>query len=351
MHPHSNTQDTAATYPVSAAERAEIAVIVVNYNGGAYLRDCLDSLMRQTLRPKRILVMDNASTDGSLEACEGAFPGIEFHRMGANLGFARANNVAAELCSDCEWLALLNPDACAEPDWLARLADAAARHTDIAMFACCMRSALEPERIDDSGLAYNTFGIAWPRYRGSLQASLSSQPREVFAPSGGAAMYKRSAFVAAGGFDEHFFCYYEDVDLGFRLRLLGHRCLLLMDAVVYHFGSALTGGQHSNFSVYHAHRNMVWTFVKNMPAAYLWRYLPMHLLTNMVIVASFARKGRGGLLLRAKWDALRAMPSMLRKRRGIQRQLHISPEEVIALMDPGGGFMAFARRLSGSARA
>lgn len=327
-----------------------VAVVIVNYNGGDYLRACLESVRRQTVRPKRVLVMDNASTDGSVEACEAAFPEVEFHRMGANLGFARANNAAAELCGDCEWLALLNPDAHAAEDWLARLLEGAARYPDCAAFACRMLYAPDPALVDDFGLAYNTNGIAWPRYRGMRVDALPQQPEEVFAASGGAAMYRLRVFTDAGGFDERFFCYYEDLDLGFRLRLLGHRCLLLPDAVVYHASSALTGGQQSDFTVYHAHRNMVWTFVKNMPGRYLWRYLPMHLVTNLGIMASFARKGNGGVLLRAKRDALRALPSMLRERRRIQRMRRAEPRSVIAAMDPGSSLRAFALRLLGIRR-
>lgn len=333
--------------PTEPAQSGSVAVVIVNYNGGDYLRACLDSVRRQSVRPARVLVMDNASTDGSVEACEADFPEIEFHRMGANTGFARANNAAAERCGDCDWLVLLNPDARAAENWLERLLDGAAHHPDCAAFACRMLYAPDPALIDDFGLAYNTNGIAWPRYRGMRVDAVPQQPEEVFAASGGAAMYKLGVFAAAGGFDERFFCYYEDLDLGFRLRLLGYRCLLLPDAVVYHASSALTGGQQSDFSVYHAHRNMVWTFVKNMPGAYLWRYLPMHLLTNLSIVASFARKGRGGLLLRAKWDAVRALPYMLRERRRLQRMLRAPARDVIAAMDRGSSLRAFALRLLG----
>jgi len=341
------TTHSGNTLQAAAAESGSIAVVIVNYNGGEYLRGCLDSVMRQTLKPKRVLVMDNASTDGSVDACETDFPDVEFHRMGANLGFARANNSAAERCADCDWLVLLNPDAFATPGWLAALIDGAERHPDCSMFACCMLSAANPDRIDDFGLAYNTDGISWPRYRGSLLSALGKQPLEVFAPSGGAAMYRRDVFVAAGGFDERFFCYYEDVDLGFRLRLYDQRCRLLPDAVVHHVGSALTGGQQGDFSIYHAHRNMVWTFFKNMPAGYLWRYLPMHILTNLVLIASFARKGRGRLILRAKWHALRALPSVLHERRKIQQRLLAAPHDIIAAMDRGIGPHSLLNRISG----
>lgn len=341
MQQHSEASTVRAT-PVTG----DIAVVIVNYNGGDYLSRCLESVQQQTLKPRRILVMDNASSDGSALACAARFPEVEFHHMGANLGFAVANNRAAALCDDCRWLALLNPDAYALPDWLARLMDGTVRHPDCAMFASCMLYAPDPSLIDDFGLAYNTGGISWPRHRGSALDSVGRQPPEVFAPSGGAALYLRSAFIDAGGFDERFFCYYEDIDLGFRLRLYGHRCALLPEAIVHHTSSALTGGQQGDFTIYHAHRNMIWVFVKNMPSIHLWRFLPMHVLMNVAIVISFARKGRGKLLLRTKWDALRALPDVWRERRRIQQLRCAAPGEVVSAIEPAS-LRLLARRLLG----
>lgn len=321
------------------------AVIIVNYNGGVYLRDCLDALMRQTIKPLRLLVMDNNSTDSSVEACRVVFPAVEFHQLDDNHGFARANNLAVERCPECEWIVLINPDAFPTADWLEILSAASVKHPEYDMFACCMLSANQPDHVDDLGLAYNTSGVSWPRFRGSLLTDVELQPKEVFAPSGGAAMYRREAFVAAGGFDERFFCYYEDVDLGFRLRLYGHRCLFLPNAVVHHIGSALTGGQQSDFSIYHAHRNMIWTYFKNMPAGYLWRYLPMHILTNIAIIFLFIRKGRGRILAKAKWHGLLALRPILRERAKIMRLMKAKPHEVLETMDRGNGMTAIYRRL------
>ena len=135
------------------------------------------------------------------------------------------------------------------------------------------------------------------------------------------------------GFDEDFFCYFEDVDLGFRLRLAGHRCLLVPDAVVYHVGSATTGGQHGDFAVYHGHRNLVWTYVKNMPGALFWLLLPAHIALNLVTIVWFSLRGQGAVILKAKRDALCGLPRMWKKRRDIQKYRTASAVEIWKALD------------------
>lgn len=325
---------------------SRVAVIVVNYNAGMMLRDCLSALDRQTVRPARVLVMDNGSGDGSIDECRPLFPWVEFHLLNANLGFARANNLAIELVSDCEWVALLNPDAFAEPSWIEAFRRRVLQYPDTDAFASCMVSANEAGVVDGAGDAYRVDGLAWPRFKGAGVARLSDDPEEVFSPSAGAGFYRRSAVVGAGGFCERYFCYYEDVDLGFRLRLRGSRCQFLPDAVVHHVGSAVAG-KGSDFSVYHAHRNFVWTYFRNMPGLYAWFYLPAHLAANVASVGLFIRKGQGRTIIRAKWDALRGLPQTLRERRRIQAERAVPPESVIGAMQRGnllGSVYRLARR-------
>jgi GT2 family glycosyltransferase len=116
-----------------------------------------------------------------------------------------------------------------------------------------------------------------------------------------------------GGFDEDFFCYFEDVDLGFRLRLAGYRCLLVPDAVACHAGSAATRGWHNNFTIYHGHRNLVWANVKNMPAVLFRLLLPLHIIMNIAAIVLFSIRGKGRVILRAKYDTLRGIPRMWKK--------------------------------------
>ena len=122
---------------------------------------------------------------------------------------------------------------------------------------------------------------------------------------------------ALGGLDERFFCYVEDVDLGFRLQLAGRPCCYVADAVVHHLGSA-SSGVGSDFAVYHGHRNLEWLFLKNMPAPLLWRYLPLHLVTWPLLLVWFTARGRGWSFVRAKWDAVRGMGEAWRARTAVQ---------------------------------
>ena len=319
----------------------EISVIVVNFNSGALLGECLRHLRAQTRCPEQIIVVDNASHDGSADQLEDDYPGVRVIRLNHNLGFAVANNLAARQAGDVEWLALLNPDAFPAPDWLERLLAAARAHPECASFGARLLDAGDPGRLDGTGDVYHVSGLAWRRDHGRSVASGTTEAGEIFAPCAAAALYRRAAFQEAGGFDEDYFCYFEDVDLGFRLRLLGYGCRYVPDAVVRHVGSAITG-RRSPFSLYHGHRNLVWTWCKNMPGPLLWLYLPQHLLLNLGAVLWFALRGQGGVLLRAKWDALRGLPRCWRRRAAVQSRCRVSSWRLRRMLNRG--LLAFCRR-------
>jgi GT2 family glycosyltransferase len=133
---------------------------------------------------------------------------------------------------------------------------------------------------------------------------------------------------AVGGFDEDFFCYAEDVDLGFRLRLAGHESLLVHDAIVRHVGSASTGDKRSAFATYYGNRNMVWVFVKNMPGALFWLFLPLHIFINVLLILVLALRGQSLVALRSKRDALLGLPGIWRKRSSIQSHRKASVRQV-----------------------
>jgi GT2 family glycosyltransferase len=302
-------------------------VIIVNSNSGAYLGHALEALARQTLTPAATYLVDNGSTDGSADDAETRFPWVEVVRLGRNAGFAAANNVAARR-TDCEWIALLNPDAFPEPEWLATLLAAAGRAPGCASLASRLMLAERPGVLDGEGDSYGVNGFAWRRHHGRELASVRpvgrEAPEHVFSACAAAALYRRDAFLAAGGFDESFFCYLEDVDLGFRLRLRGEDCLYVPEAVVHHVGSAVTG-RASDFSIYHGQRNMVWTFAKNMPGPLLWLYLPQHLLVNLAAIAWYAGHGQASTILRSKLDAVRGLRAVRAARRESQAARTASP--------------------------
>lgn len=290
-----------------------ITVVIVNWNGGRLLLRVLKALQGQSLRPARVVVVDNGSTDGSAEMVARVFPGVRLQRLGKNLGFAAANNLALREEVATPWVALLNPDAVPEPDWIELLWQGVRAHPGCSAYGCRMRRYDDPRRLDGSGDCYHPCGWGWRRDYGVAEAEAHLRPGEIFAPCAAAALYRREDVLAVGGFDEEFFCYFEDVDLGFRLRLAGKRCFYLPDAIVRHVGSATTG-RRSDFAVYHGYRNLIWCWWKNMPGAVLWRHLPAHLLFNLLLLVTALPNGQGRVVLRAQRDALGGLPRILRRR-------------------------------------
>jgi len=298
-----------------------VSVLIVNYNSGEYLARCLKHLRQQTLTDWEAIVLDNGSADDSLARAECRDPRIRIVRLGANLGFAAANNRGIALVRG-RWVATLNPDAFPAPDWLDKLLDAAERYPLFRFFGSTQISAERPDRLDGAGDCYHFLGIPW---RGGYGQPVSTLPPEgeVFSPCAAAALYSTELLREAGGFDESFFCYCEDVDLAFRLRLRGERCLQVKGAVVYHQGSAICG-VNSPFSLYHGSRNRLWIFLKNMPAPLLPILLPLHLLATAYLLLLVANTPR----LRPSWEGwlagFRGMGNILREREKIQAARRIS---------------------------
>lgn len=310
----------------------KIAVIIVNYNSEALLARCLLALTHQTYQPTRILVMDNGS-HAPLQLDSARYSHVEIIYLGKNLGFAAANNHGIWHVEDCEWVVLLNPDAFPHSDWLMHLVKVATENQAFSCFASHLISAENPEILDGTGDVYHVSGRPWRRDYGKKNL-LSRKLEEVFAPCAAAAMYKRSAILEVGGFDEQYFCYVEDVDLGFRLRLADYRCLYVPEAVVFHIGSAITG-KKSDFFVYHGQRNLVWTYVKNMPGLLFWIYLPQHILLNVFSLFFFSLRGQFKAVFKAKWDALRHLPVILQRRKEIQKHRKVSAWKMRGFMERG----------------
>lgn len=266
-------------------------MIIVNFNSGDRLLRCLDCLERQTYRDFDTVVVDNGSTDRSIARARQDFPAVRYDEAGANLGFAAANNRAAR-SADGEWLVLLNPDAYAEPAWLAELVAASQRYPWADAFGSTQINAKDSSKIDGAGDVMHVSGIP---YRGHFGWPVDKLPPdgECFSPCAAAAMYRKTIFSKLGGFDERFFCYGEDVDLGFRLRLIGGRSVQIRDARVLHEGSGVTG-RDSDFSIYHGHRNRIWLAGKNLPGPIFWGTLPLRVFADASLLIRFILV-RGGV--------------------------------------------------------
>jgi GT2 family glycosyltransferase len=316
-----------ATFP-------EVLVVIVNYNGGNLLARSVAAMKRQTFTDYRLIVVDNASGDDSIALLQDRHPDVEVLPAGSNLGFAAANNLAVRTVPGSRWIALLNPDAFPEPAWLQTLVEAARDNPGIAAFASRTVDARDAARLDGAGDAYHISGRYWRRGYHCAVHDRFERREEIFAACAAAALYSRRAWEQVGGLDEDFFCYGEDVDLGFRLQLAGYGCLYLPTAVAQHYGSAVTG-EHSDFSTYYGQRNLVWVYVKNMPATLFWPLLPYHLILNVAAVLGCTLRGQGHVALKAKVDAVRGIAGAWRKRSAIQRLRCVSAARLWALFAAG----------------
>ena len=290
------------------------SVLIVNFNAGPLLQDAVNSLKKQTFRDFEVLIVDNNSEKDPIDELDtDGLSNVRLIREKTNHGFAKANNIAAEH-ADGKWLALLNPDAVADERWLEEIYLATQRHPASRVFACGQINMDDPELLDGAGDAYFAFGIPW---RGGFEHPRSALPREdshCFSPCGASAVYQRDLFLSIGGFDERFFCYCEDVDLGIRLQLSGEKCVLLPDALIYHKGSA-TSGRHSSFTMYHGFRNRTWAYIKNMPLVFLILTLPGHILLMFYNYLNNMGHSNTRAMRKGMWDGLREGWAIRREQR------------------------------------
>lgn len=301
--------ETTETQP--DAKAPAVSILIVAWQSGEHLERCLAALDRQGFRDFEAVLFDNASTDGAVDRVAPR-PWLRIERAASNLGFAAANNRAAALARG-RHLVTLNPDAFAEPGWLAALVAAAGRHPEAASVGSVQLLDADPDILDGIGDPLHATGAAWRG--GRLRPARPVAESAVFGVCAAAALYRRDAFDAAGGFCERFFCFYEDVDLAVRLRLAGWTAVVTPDAVVRHVGS---GSAPSDFVLHHATRNRVWTLLRGMPGPILAAtLLPALAVWAGGAVADLLR-GRGAARCAAFGAAIAGLRETLRERAAIQ---------------------------------
>jgi GT2 family glycosyltransferase len=309
-----------------------ISVVIVNWNRKELLRACLASLARQASVSFETIVVDNGSTDGSAEIAEREF-GARVIRNRENRGFCAANNQGiAAACG--EFIALLNNDAEAEPEWLAELHRACAQGPEIGMAASKVLVWEDPSRIDKVGHLIFPDGQNRGRGSGAVDRGQFDCEEEVLWPDGCAAMYRKQMLDEIGGFDEDFFAYGDDAELGLRARIAGWRCRYAPRAVVrHHRGSTMGKGSAARLKL--IERNRVLLAVKLFPWSLLWLN-PLYFAMRVAAGAAAAGRGAGdtahfpgivgklriaGALIAGDLAALRLVPRMLRKRGRVKRAM------------------------------
>ena len=302
-----------------------VAVVIPNWNGREWLPGVLGSLAGQTRPADEVIVVDNGSTDGSLELLRAEHPDVRVIELGANTGFAVACNRGVDAAAGAALIALLNSDVVLAGDWLERML-AALTPAD-ASVACKMVQLDDPGTIYDAGDVLRRDGAAEQRGRFLPDDGRWDVPGEVFSACGGAALYRRDAFLAAGGFDERFFLYLEDVDLGLRLRTQGWSCRYEPRAVARHAGGATSGRLATPLPSW-VERNTLLLVARAFPL----RWLPLVAYRQLAWGWHAARGGPGAFAAFAR-GAASALPLLprygLRERRKLKRSARVPIADVV----------------------
>lgn len=241
----------------------KVTVVIPNYNGKHFMEPCLQSLEKQTFQDFQIVVVDNASSDGSIEYMKEHYPDIKLIALNKNYGFSKAVNVGIKYAST-PYVILLNNDTTADPHYIEEMVKAIETSDRIFSVSSKMIQMYHPEKIDSAGDMYTVLGWAFCR-GGDLSVSTHTSPCQVFSACGGAAIYRREVFSKTGYFDESHFAYLEDVDIGYRARIYGYQNWFCPTALVYHVGSGTSGSKYNVFKVKLSARNSIYLNYKNMP--------------------------------------------------------------------------------------
>jgi len=302
-------------------------VIVPNWNGEDGLRECLDSLRAQSLKP-HIIVVDNGSSDGSVALIEERYPEVELIRNLRNEGYAGGVNPGFERAIErgASYAAPFNNDAIADKDWLKQLVAYLDKHPETGIAACKLLTA-DGKALDSTGDYYTVWGLPYPRGRGESDINKYDAETDVFAASGGASLYRVDMLKQIGLFDERFFAYYEDVDLSFRAQLAGWKVAYVPAAKAYHAIGA-TSSRVRGFTTYQTLKNLPMLLVKNVPRRYLWAIGWRFCVAQSLFFLRALSRGHIWSALKGKVVCVAYLPDTLMKRRRIQAARRVSDDYV-----------------------
>jgi GT2 family glycosyltransferase len=308
-----------------------VTVVVPNWNGERFLRLCLGSLRDQSFRGFETIVVDNGSVDGSIALVEEHFPEVNVVPLGENRGIASAFNAGIE-ASSTEYVVLLNNDTEQDPGWLEALVRTAEDHPEAGLFASKLVDFHDRTILDGAGDAMRLSGLPYRLGHGERDTGRFDRPGHVFGACAAAALYRKDMFDEVGLFDEDFVSYCEDGDLSFRAQLAGYRCFYVPGAVVYHMGSASTGGKRSPTATRLGSRNSFSLLVKNLPLSSVPHILPFFIAGQLGRLITASATGSLRAHLEGLAGAWRHLPLMLGKRTGIQKRKKLPDAEVRRLL-------------------
>lgn len=311
----------------------KVSIVILNYNGKHLIAECVDSVLSQTYSNVEIIIVDNGSTDGSVELIEAQYGRhITMIKNDANVGFAEGNNIGISASSGY-YIALLNNDAVADSHWIEELVKGAERSDDAyGMWASKILFYDNKKIIDTAGHLIYPDGLNRGRGKGEVDEGQYDKQEEVFFPSGCAALYARKMINIIGGFDNDFFAYGDDTDLGLKARIAGWKCLYVPTSKVFHKSSS-TAGMYTPSKAYLIERNRIWILVKYFPISDIFRSI-FYTFLRYVLQAYGAFTGRGAagrfvvgsskmrlilVLFKSYISAVIKLPGMIKKRKSLRK--------------------------------
>jgi GT2 family glycosyltransferase len=312
-----------------------VSIIIVNWNGERFLKDCFNSLSEQTFMDFEIIFVDNASTDGSLSLAKKLAShlniDVKFIELDRNKGFAGGNNEGFKN-STRQYIALLNTDTVADKNWLKSLIETMDSHPQVGI--CASKLIVTGENvIDSAGDGYSTFGHAFKRGEGGSTQDFSIG-EFIFGACAGAALYRREMIDYIGLFDEDFFLIFEDTDLNFRAQLSGWKCFYVSEATVYH----KVGGNMKKLpamAAYYSVRNDKFVKIKNIPLSIIIYKIPTLIIGEFIWFIYYLINGKFRYYLKANIDVVKNLPLCFKKRRETLRLKKISSSYINSLLTSG----------------
>jgi len=282
-------------------------VVIPNFNGMQYIQTCLESLYSGTTKEIAVTVVDNASTDGSMELVRDRFPQVKLIVNETNTGFSHAVNQGICL-SSTPYVILLNNDTQVDLSFVHELEKVMDNDKRKRFFSASAKliSLYDKEKIDDAGDYYCALGWAFARGKGKRAADYNKDC-DIFASCAGAAIYRRELLEEnqVGLFDEEHFAYFEDIDIGYRAKIFGYRNRFAANSIVYHAGSATSGSRYNAFKTTLASRNSVYLIYKNMPTLQILLNLPLLIIGFFVKILFFTKKGMGREYITGLWKGIK----------------------------------------------
>jgi GT2 family glycosyltransferase len=311
--------------------KSSVAVIVLNWNDADLLPKSVGSLLKQSVKCD-VIVVDNASTDDSRKVIESFGNKVTTLWNTKNKGFAGGVNTGIRyaLQEKYEYIALLNNDAVADKDWVKHLVDVLKSSQDLGSVTCSLLNK-DGKKYDSTGDYYTTWGLPYPRGRGESVTGQFDDDLDIMAASGGASMFKAGFFKDVGLYDEDFFAYYEDVDLGLRGQLKGWKSRFVPKAKVFH-ATGSTSSRVKGFTTYQTLKNLPWIIIKNVPLSLLFTIIPRFILAYSGFIVSAIQRKQLKYALKGMLVGIIYTPKKMWQRLNIQGSKKISADDFSKLL-------------------